>query len=692
MKKRLALIVLLLLFGLSISVSASELYAETITPVTVFLNGSAVNYSYPDGTQARAFVYDGVTYLPIRAIGEAFGLDVTWDDTSKAVSLSSNTGSPAKAPVVSAGTIIHAASYGDVVRVLEQADLRYYTSYVDDFILYDGAAAAEAEKIEIPSADRAGMSYSGTNIQVDGVDEGDIIKTDGSYIYLIHNGSLMIFAAAGKDTKIVSSTSLGVEKSPSTQSDGYKGKSCTDLYVLGNRLIVLSNCWNEVGYETGYEYNANRVYGNGDHICADIYDISDPTAPVLLGSLGQDGYLLTSRLNSGYLYVVTSHSLWYWDDTNPMTIVPCVYKNGERTAMDFCDVCIMPDCNTTTYTVICVFDPLSMQCVDELCLLGGGSEIYMNETNLYLAGCRYRETVSVPWHENQYTVQEYRSGPVLEIVRLPLNEKLDAEALGVVEGYLDSQFSIDAYGDYVRIVTTTNTDIRRTYADLAYGFCNTRWMDSESSTALWILDKDLQLTGSVENLAPNENVYSVRFIGDIAYVCTFRNIDPLFALDVSNPKNLQVLSQLKITGFSDYLHAWSSNLLFGLGKEADAETGWSSCLKLTMFDVSDPRSIYAAHTALIPDQTQAQALSNHKAILISRAKNLICFAAGNKFYVYGYSDQNGFIEKGSLILSDYDFGSARSLYAGQSLYLIDNKSITVLDISAAKILAQLELP
>jgi uncharacterized secreted protein with C-terminal beta-propeller domain len=150
------------------------------------------------------------------------------------------------------------------------------------------------------------------------------------------------------------------------------------------------------------------------------------------------------------------------------------------------------------------------------------------------------------------------------------------------------------------------------------------WDEDGSKTfnALYVLDADLQVAGSITDLAQDEVIYSARFDGDIGYFVTFRQVDPLFAVDLSNPKAPVVLSALKIPGFSEYLHLWSDGRLFGLGRDADVETGRAGRMKLSMFDTSDPADVTERKTLLL-DSDYSAALYNHKAILISRDKNLI---------------------------------------------------------------------
>lgn len=169
---------------------------------------------------------------------------------------------------------------------------------------------------------------------------------------------------------------------------------------------------------------------------------------------------------------------------------------------------------------------------------------------------------------------------------------------------------MDEYDSYFRIATTTS-----------------RSSGTGSLNHLYVLDEDLEIVGSVEDLAEGESIYSVRFMGKKAYIVTFKKIDPLFVIDLEDPENPSVLGYLKITGYSDYLHPYDENHVFGIGKETaggDEQFSWYQGVKVSLFDVSDVANPIEKAKFEIGDRgTDSEALRDHKAVLFDKEKGIL---------------------------------------------------------------------
>jgi uncharacterized secreted protein with C-terminal beta-propeller domain len=184
---------------------------------------------------------------------------------------------------------------------------------------------------------------------------------------------------------------------------------------------------------------------------------------------------------------------------------------------------------------------------------------------------------------------------------------------GMVQGSLLNQFSMDEFDGNLRVATT-------------------EW-SGESLNSVYILDRNMNLIGSIENLAPGERIFSARFMGDMGYIVTFRQIDPLFVLDLSDPENPQVTGELKVPGFSNYLHPISKDVLLGIGQDVDENTGVQQGIKLSLFDVSDsgkPKEI--KNLILGETGSYAEVLHNHKALMLKPQDDLIAFDATLNIY------------------------------------------------------------
>lgn len=577
-----------------------------------------------------------------------------------------------------------ASSYTEVYSVLQTSLFQNWND--GGFWIAEDAAAPEAPMA--PSTSRADTDgHSQTNVQVAGIDEGDIVKTDGSYIYVLRGHELIIFRADGAATAEVWRKTVGVSERQEHDGDKYAGvtgaeKNPLELYVSGDRLAVVCSYayWNESADADGHW---NHVYE--DRLETELLDISDPTQPRTLTSLAQDGGYLASRLTSDTLYLVSR----YWinnetDEHDPDSFVPALYRDGAAEILPAERIWLPNQPSGAAYTVVTAYALQDGAQQAALSLLGAGSTVYMSQDDLYLAWQNSGETVSEPRRDGVYTVTEHSYSASTELVRISLADgSLRVAANGSVDGNLLNQFALDAHDGYLRLVTTTSGNSYTVYEDEQMGFVNYVWPDEtqRDTNNLFVLDSALNVVGSITGLAEDERVYSVRFAGEIGYFVTFRQTDPLFAVDLSDPTAPTLLSALKIPGFSQYLHVYGEGRLFGLGMDADAQTGRTQTMKLSMFDTSDPAKVTEKHT-LVLDAYWSAALHNHKAILIAPEKDIIAFPSESGYVIYGYSDAQGFYLRAELKDTDAVgwYGNARGLYIGQYAYVVGETQIWVMDL------------
>lgn len=538
-------------------------------------------------------------------------------------------------------------------------------------------AAAPDRGASIEAISKANTpDFSDTNLQVAGVQEADIVKSDGKYIYALSNEYLYIVSAVdGELTKL--------SEIARSSSDGNKlqERYAFEMYVRDNRLVVLTYYYNYYIMRGGMEPAIEAAPDMHSYIHpfyrgivgVEIYDISDRSRPSHLNSFSQSGSYVSSRMIGDVVYLVSNESIYNeMDKKRPETYIPMVYRNGEGTLLDAHDICIAIDpeyyYGSAQYLVVSGIDTGgSGEMVSTKSILGYGSTVYASAENLYVAA-----------HSQQDLGN--KSSDATQLYRFSLDGgNIELEAEGMVPGSIINQFAMDEYDGTFRIVTTVNS---YTYSDGRQGDMVWRSItDNEQYNALYTLNSNLDIIGKIENLAPDERVYSVRFDGEIGYFVTFRQVDPLFAVDLSNPAHPVVLSELKIPGFSEYLHPFADGLLFGLGKDADEESGRVGSLKLSMFDVSDPSNVSEINKLIISDLYYSEASYNHKAILIDSEKNIIAFPADGKYLIYSYSEM-GFQAKAVISLTqnekDYYYGyqNMRGLYIGDYLYVISDSSIS----------------
>jgi len=463
-------------------------------------------------------------------------------------------------------------------------------------------------------------SDSGTNVQVAGVDEGDIVKTDGTNLYVAKGRTVAVVAAQGADSHQIAT----IEVAGLVGAGEIITGPVMDMMIQGTTLVVLFHGFsdNVPGWSPSW---GDYLSLQATSLKAAFFDISDPGRPEYLSQVSQSGTYVDSRLSDGMLYLVTRYSVdsGIVDPLQPVTYVPSVDSGDGPIAIDPGYITIIPGAESASYALVTAIDIAGREVLSEQAVLGGADTIYMSTSTLYLASTRWSYTMFNPSYEDQ-TPQPRVTIPGFEgyhdtttnLVRIGLNSgRLGAPTDAVLPGTLLNQFALDEQDGYLRVVTTRNGP------------------DFGQVPGLWILDSSLSLVGSLPALAQKEQVQSVRFDGNTGYVVTFHRVDPLFAIDLSDPANPEVRSALKIPGFSSYLHPFGPGLLLGIGTDAN-ESGVTTGLKLSMFDVSDPYDVKEISTARI-DADSTDAASDHKAAFVDPDRGLIGFPTMSYSYTPG---------------------------------------------------------
>lgn len=611
--------------------------------------------------------------------------------------------------------------------------------------------------------------FSKTNVQVAGVDEADIIKTDGNYIYAVSYNTLYIIKAyPGESSEIVSSIEFTSRP--------------TDLYISGNNLAVFGSDDQIYTLELYRSFRRQNQY-----TFFKVFDISDKKNPQQVRDLNFEGNYFNSRLIGDYVYFVTNN---YNYSIGPEPIVPRVLDSGVALT-DKCSStntkCFSPNIyyfdipydsvNFTTISAINIKNN-SEKIGGDIYLLSGAQNMFVSPENLYITYTKYISEYDLEMQVSRellfsrlsdaertkiFKIEEVAddilsSGEkkakvqqVLERYLASLNsteqaayEKELAEKMkqkytdfskelektiihkiaisgsslqykssGEVVGSVLNQFAMDENKGYFRIATTRNNTWSRFEGQ-----------SQDSYNNLYVLDADMKTVGSLENLAAGERIYSVRFMGDRAYLVTFKQIDPLFAIDLADPKSPKVLGQLKVPGFSNYLHPYDENTLIGFGKDAaenEAGNTVAQGLKISLFDVSDVSSPKELDKYLMGDMgSDSVALYDHKAFLFSKDKELLVLPVAlrkssgqNQWGEINFSGAMVFSLKdkkisytgridhssgGQISAPDYFDGInyynnsvKRSLYIENDLYTFSNNYLKVNSLTDLKELKNIEL-
>ena len=450
----------------------------------------------------------------------------------------------------------------------------------------------------VPAKDAStSKDYSKTNIQVEGVDEADIIKTDGDYIYSLSGNNVII-------TNVKDPTNILVE---ATVSNGIPN----DLIIYGDKLVVIST--NEV---VSYGKN-NTIVG--------IYSLKNKEKPKLVKSFELYEPYYTTRCIDGKLYVFSKGSL----RKNNKKIVR-EYKEDKNTkTIKFSDIKYLKDASSGIQTLIAEVDLNNLnKSMNLSSYLIDISNAYVSENNIYLLDYDYYDNGPKPMDLfgikgviGLFESMDYSFEKKTNIYKFSINKDRGVlyNTKTEIEGSVINQYSLDEKDENLRIA-----------------------LDGKEGTRIAILDKNLHLLGETESVEKDEIMYSSRFIGDKAYLVTYRNTDPLFVADLSDVKNPKIVGELKIPGYSTYLHPYDENHLIGIGMETEEKvnrdsqgkviSSWAviTGMKMSLFDVSDinsPKQI--AKTTIGDSRTVSAILTNPKALLFSKEKELLAIPVNN---------------------------------------------------------------
>ncbi|WP_199620218.1 beta-propeller domain-containing protein [Paenibacillus alkalitolerans] len=629
-----------------------------------------------------------VIILLLAAVAGAFvwkGSPGQLETTAEAAVQGASSGSP-KASLPKVG------SFERFVSLMKNARPQGRYLYAADMSV---SVAVSKEKAEMAVVDQ-----SGTNIQVAGVDEADVIKTDGTYIYQLQHDKLIVTKVnPPEDMKVVW-----------TKDFGAQNMYPREFFVDEKTLTIIA----DFRYP-GTNYQITKIQ---------VYELNDRNNMKLLRDAEVKGAYLSSRKIDNALYVVSNHFIhgYHTLETNrktPKEFYLPSYRDSAapvgKKVIPWDRISYFPHIQEPNYLVVAgldVSDPSKQLSVSAY--LGGGSDIYASKENLYVSTPRYETS-----RENKPEGKLIIGGPVqhTSIFKFTLNQGTAAYAgEGEVDGRLLNQFSMDEHNGYLRVATTTN------------GFRGNGANQSENH--LFILDEGLRTVGEIRGIAPGESIYSVRFMSDRGYMVTFKKVDPLFVFDLKDPKKPKILGKLKIPGYSDYLHPYDENHIIGFGKDAveakEGDFAYYQGMKMALFDITDVNNPKEKFVEIIGDRgTDSELLRNHKALLFSKEKNVIAFpvtlmelpegadkadgTAHGQFsfqgaYVFALDPERGFTLKSRIShLSDEDMLKSgyrpdarksveRILYIGDNLYTVSQSMIQAHDMKRFNKIGDISLP
>lgn len=542
-----------------------------------------------------------------------------------------------KAPVIT-----DVNNYKEIIKIFktlsdeaaEQRDSNYYYGVSGDKSEGFTVPAATANDSATEETGSQDSKFGETNVQIKGIDEPDVMKNDGKYLYTVNSGNeINIFSLLPADNMKLVSTIKFVEKEGKTEY-------ANSLFVKGNLLVVFSNTYTYRVFEetpakqgetaTGdkpaesiepaVDYYYPGYFGNNESVCT-VYDISNRTAPKEVKKISQDGDFISARLISNELYVLSSYYVnIYYKDYLEDICIPSVTIDGTTKTIPAADINVTKD-PEPSYLVVCGINLNDLDSnPDTAAVLGGGSQAYCTKDSLFVSRTVWAPGVQTNGLGLDIAVADSSSTYSTEIYRFAIGGgKVTFKNSGKVAGQILNQFSMDEYDGYFRIATTQGD-----------------W--GKTSSNVFVLNEKLETVGKVENIAPKEQIFAVRFMGSTGYVVTFEQKDPLFVLDLSNPTAPKITGELKIPGFSSYLHPVSDTLLLGIGQNGN-DDGTTPGIKLSLFDVSDPAKPKEVDKYIIEGDSYSEAMNNHKAFMTYPEKDL--FGLPVTTYNYQVYDEGG---------------------------------------------------
>lgn len=667
--------------------------------------------------------------------------------------------------------------YKSIKKFSSQKDFEAYMKYVNTgytkgfvYPIKSMAMSPSGVALTVSSVAQDVPEFSKTNIQVEGVDEADIVKNDGKYIYVVSNTIVFIIDAyPAENAKILSKIKFN--------------ESVNAIFINKDKLIIFTQKYPEPFYYVPFipipRHTKTNIF---------IYDISDRVNPKIERKITVDGNYFDSRMIGDYVYVIVKDSLYYplYSD---VPILPKITIDEKNINENFPDVYYWDIyCDNYQFTTI-----LSVNVQDKnakpnkkIFLMGDAQNMYVSSENIYITTTQWmndreiyekvidevivpnlpeeklneikeiensnksfymkkiekmlviaeylenlddeqmqnlRKKIDKRMQEIQEDLKKTRQQTLITKIEIKDGE-ITPKANGAVPGQVLNQFSMDEHNKNFRIATTTQE------------------YNGKQSNNLYVLDENLKIIGKIEDIAKGERIYAVRFMGKKAYMVTFKRVDPLFVIDLSNPEKPELVGKLKIPGYSDYLHPYDENHLIGIGHEVDESIDKEKVhsddsvyytaiqgIKLSIFDVSDINHPIEMYKEVIGDRgTDSEALHEHKAFLFDKNKNILVIPillaeiseaqkkSTNEWkkmqgeftfqgaYVYNISLENGFklngrithIDDPEIIMKtgyyfDSPYSIKRSLYIDNVLYTISSKKIKMKDLKNVKFINEIEL-
>jgi len=691
--------------GLFFASPSIEVNGKDLTPYaaieedTLYLQAERVRRYAEDGADLDEFTkkINGVEHVKAREFFNHLGYSVSWDIARKKLSFTRE--GEDRLPVIGSQEKLDELLSDYRHEGTKELREGIIMEAPEDVSALDEAPALEDAETDVAAADGEEVDYSETNIQEEGVDEADIVKTDGRYLYQLTEDSEFI------KSRIYPADKMEVEDELTFEKKDFNAK---ELYLQGNHAVVVGTYREEIEISERPEEEEEEISvtpeeeanpGEMERRIEPSPPIEPPVEPPMppiqpqktitrayvLEISGEEveverevdieGSYNTSRLVDSCVHLITDFNL------SPVSPVRQPHLRdskgtGEFEPVDLDRVTYFPDHVRPRYVNILTFDLEQKDKEPGVeSYLGSGDEVYMSRDNLYLT-----------MRPDYNTTQIYKFNVE--------GTSVEFDAKGEVKGRLLNQFSMDEHEGFFRIATTCH--------------------EGEMTNNLFILNDRMETVSKITGIAPTERIYSARFMGEKAYMVTFEIIDPFFVMDLSDPFNPEILGELKIPGFSNYLHPIDEDHILGIGKDVTVKESAGGFprvieegLKISVFDVTDVTDPVEEHVEILGSRgTESEALSNHKAVFFDSRNNLLSLPVSlredREFKNQGAYVYHLDVEKGIKLIGEESHLSEpgrrereefinRTLYIEDVLYFISDSHVTARDVDSFEPVGTLEL-
>ncbi|MFP4187660.1 MAG: beta-propeller domain-containing protein [Acholeplasmataceae bacterium] len=492
--------------------------------------------------------------------------------------------------------------------------------------------------------------HSETNVQVEGVDEGDIIKTDGRRIYRIKYNELQVVELLG-DGKM----EIVLEESMKSTNEERSNTYYSDLYLTDRYLVVVGQRYHHFLYarrggliegDTTAEAMPSWYHYGVPQTMVMVYDIENLE---VVDRIEIAGNLMATRLIDDELYAISNQYVYWHDEIDPR---PIIRHDEDLLIPEYEQIKYVPEQRYQSYTLITRVTLDDEVKVDYDVFLGafGWGQVYVSPDAIYLATTTYFRDAESGAYRSKGQIISYLIGP---------DGSVSYGGAGSYQGYVINQFAMDEYDGTFRMVTTEGwgDDVK----NRLYVFERETVEGERRLKRIGFLDEGIG--------KPRETVRSVRFNEDLVTVVTYEQIDPLYTIDLSDPRNPFIRAGLEVTGYSTYQHPWLDDYLIGVGYEAEGTE--IEGLKLSLYDISDTDDPVEVGDPLVLSNgengwTYSEALTNHKAILIGEERGILGFSISRSHY-----NRNNYVYSSDYLVFGVNVDSKKPIWIDASISHID---------------------